>query len=821
MSRFSLIQTNFTAGEISPRLMGRVDISRYANGAKTIENALLMIHGGVVRRPGTRFVAKAKYQDTPVRLIPYVFNRNQAYVLELGHYYMRVYFGGAQIMSGNQPYEIATPYSSAMLREIDYSQGADTLFIAHPSIPLYRLRRIDHDVWNLSQTPFIMPPTDEIGHRLGANLTLYSMAVGTTEATTDMPVFLPSDVGRQITYKAGQAEVIVYHDAYHVTVSTSIAFPVSVLPACNWVLTGSPIVEILPSTTGPVGASITLTAPNTSTIVKRSQQVQGLTLQSVPSSNSGGVTTPTHVLVTVSIPNHSLSTGNTVEMQGNLPDWLNGSYVVTVLNAHTFTYRVMRAEFGMPSTTPGKATIYHVIANGTTWRTEDIGKIVRINSGMVQIVTVQSPSVAIGVVKQELSAAVAAPAYSWQLESAVWNNFDGYPRSVTMYEQRLVLGGSPGFPATVWMSRIGEHLNFEPGTKDDDAMSFTISGDQVNPIAHLAQNKTLIALTDGGESTLYSGTEKPITPTNIQVKTQSVYGCNSVHPVRIGNELYFVQRAGRKIRAMAYKFDSDSYGSPDLSVLSEHITESGIVDMAFQQEPDSVLWLVRDDGVMATLSVDRDQDVLAWARQITDGVFESVTSIPVEGNEQAWCVVVRTINNETERYIERFDSEVMTDCAITGSGKSSSTWGGLSHLEGKEVDVLADGIVQRRAVVSNGEIFLDRKAESVQIGLPYTTTIQTLTPEISGQSGSAQGNQMRISEVTLRLLNTLGATIDGKDVAFRSVNSALKELKPFTGEHRLETLGWERGEASLCIQQTQPLPFHLLAVIYKFSVNGG
>src|SRR5690606_42070543 len=105
-------------------------------------------------------------------------------------------------------------------------------------------------------------------------------------------------------------------------------------------------------------------------------------------------------------------------------------------------------------------------------------------------------------------------------------------------------------------------------------------------------------------------------------------GCNRVRPCRIGNELYFVQRANRKIRSMAYRYDLDAYGSPDISVLSEHATESGIVDMAYQQEPESILWLVRADGVMATVTVDRDQDVIGWARQLTEGAYESVATVP-------------------------------------------------------------------------------------------------------------------------------------------------------------------------------------------------
>ena len=353
-------------------------------------------------------------------------------------------------------------------------------------------------------------------------------------------------------------------------------------------------------------------------------------------------------------------------------------------------------------------------------------------------------------------------------------------------------------------------------------MSFTVSSDQINPITHMAQIKALIALTYGGEFSLTGGVEKPITPTNIQVKNQSVYGCNNVKPVRIGNELYFIQRSDRKLRALAYKYDSDAYGAPDMSVLSEHATQSGIIDMAYQQEPESILFLVRNDGVIATLTVDRDQDVVGWARQVTDGKFESVASIPTTGGEQMWAIVNRTVNGSTVRYVERFVSGINVDCGISAtSGPGATVWTGLGHLEGKTVDIVADGVPMPQQVVTGGQVTISRNAFAVQIGLPYKTRIKTLTPEVQGSTGSAQGNSMRVAEITLRFLETIGCVVNGQPIAFRVLgeNVLNQPAQPFTGDHRLENLGWDRGQASITIEQNQPLPFHLLCVIKKMTIN--
>jgi hypothetical protein len=816
MPRVTLMQTNFTAGEVSPRLLGRVDIARYANGARLIENAYPMVHGGVSRRPGSRFVAAAKYPEKRVRLIPYVFNKDQAYMLEFGDLYMRVYKDVAQVLNAaNQPYEIATPYTADMLTGINFVQGADTMFLAHPKVPIHRLRRLDHADWSMDPAPFVTQPFDEIGFRPTCNAALSVITVGSGRTlTADNATFLASDVGREVWAGAGIAKITQVNSSVSAVVDVLIPFKDYALLAGQWRITGSPQTTCTPSAKDPVGSSITLTLPSASTSTS-SESAKTIVGASYSYDSTSG-----NSLITVTLPNHGYKTGNTIVIACFTPTGFNGTYTITVLNENAFTYQIA----GDPGTASALGTAARVVTSSGAggWRTDDVGKYVRINRGLVKITAVSSASLATGTILAALDATVTAPANAWTLEAPVWNEVDGYPAAVTMSEQRLIAAGSPGYPQTVWMSRTGEYLNFELGTKDDDAMSFTISSEQINPIVHLANIKSLIALTYGGEFTISGGVDKPITPTNIQVKSQSVYGCSAARPCRIGNELYFMQRAGRKLRAMAYKFDSDAYGAPDLSVLAEHATETGIVDMCYQQEPDSVLWLVRSDGVLATVSVDRDQDVVGWARQITAGTYESVASIPAASGDELWAVVRRTVGGNTVRYIERFDKAIGTDAAITGThATGAKVWYGLSHLEGREVDVVADGAVMQRQTVAGGQITLSRPAKAVQIGLPFETTIETLTPEIAGGTGSAQGNSMRISEVTLRFVETTGVEVDGQVIAFRNLGKAQldRPVPLFTGDHRIETLGWERGKATLTIKQKQPLPFHLLAVIKKFTVN--
>lgn len=459
------------------------------------------------------------------------------------------------------------------------------------------------------------------------------------------------------------------------------------------------------------------------------------------------------------------------------------------------------------------------------WRAEDAGKFVRINEGLVRIDSITSTTVAAGTIMQELTSAVAAPAYAWSLEGSVWGDPYGWPRCGTLFEQRLWLAGSPGFPQGVWGSVIGEYFDFSLGALDDEAMAYTLASGELNPIMHLANSSGLVALTTGGEFSIRGGQDRALTPTNIKVTDQSNYGCSAVAPERIGSEIFFIQRAHRKVRALSLnQYDGEQYVAPDMAVLAEHVTESGIADMTYQQEPESLLWLVRNDGQLAVLTADRDQEVFAWSRQSTQGNFEAIESVPTPEGDRVFAVVARTIGGQTVRYIEMLDPELLTDSAITGhSGAGASTWSGLSHLEGRSVNVKADGIVQPDQVVTSGSITLDRAAHDVEIGLNYITEVLTLTPEFMGQTGSAQGHQLSIHEVKVRLHETIGCAVNLQTLPFRKFGDSVLDQAPvpFSGDKRAGNLGWGDGLAQTLIQQRQPYPFHLLSVVMKLSANEG
>lgn len=729
MAKANTIQTNFTAGELSPRMLGRVDVVRYNNGAKRMENVLVLVHGGAMRRWGLQYVASCKISAKRARLIPYVFNIEQAYQVEVGDLYLRFYTqDGTQIESApNTPYELVSPYTEAQLDDIDFIQSADTMFLFHPDVPTQRLQRFDNDDWRLAPAPWVTEPFDELGTRPAVSMSINDASVGAGRTfTASAAAFMASDVGRTIEAGGGLATITAYTSTTVVTAKIEIAFSGTAFAAGDWLLGGSPQTTCTPNVKGPVGIGMSLTL-----------------------SSAG-------------------------------------------------------------------------------WRAEDVGKHVVINGGLCRITSISSTTVANATVLVELAADVGAQKLSWALCRSMWGQEFGYPRTGSFHQQRLWAGGSPGFPQSAWMSRLGEYYNFEIGTTASAGYEVRIASDQANPIRHLASARALIVNTSGGEHTISGGGE-PITPTTIDVPNQSAFGCTQVSPVRVGNELLFVcpavdEESGDvrdEIRAMsADRFDSTNYAAPDITALAEHITAGGITDMDAQR---NLVWAVRADGQMVTIRLDRDNEVVAATRQITAGAFESVSVIPRNGVQEVWAIVRRTIEGVTRRYIERFVPGLYMDSAISGSdAEGKATWSGLDHLEGETVVVRADGSVLSDEVVAGGAVTIDRAAKEVTFGLRFDPVVEMMNPEFATPAGTAQGLMMRAPEVTLLVKDTVGARINDRDVLFGRFGANVLDapVEPYTGLERLEQLGYERGRSDLVITQVRPEPFHLLAVIRQLEVNG-
>ena len=315
--------------------------------------------------------------------------------------------------------------------------------------------------------------------------------------------------------------------------------------------------------------------------------------------------------------------------------------------------------------------------------------------------------------------------------------------------------------------------NYHGTVADDDAIIYTIASNQVNAIRFMTATRTLIIGTAGGEFAVSGGgTDIAITPTNILIKKQSNNGAANVDALAVGNATLFLQRAKRKLRELAYNFDVDGYIAPDLTILAEHISEGGFKQLSYQQEPNQIIWCVRNDGQLVGLTYQREQQVVAWHRHIFGGnaVCESVATIPTDDSEyQTWVINKRTIDGSTKRYVEfihQYDFDETDDTSfnfldsqLSYDGSPATTISGLSHLEGEEVSILADGATHPNKTVSSGSITLDRSASKVKVGLPYTSLLQTMRIDAGSQNGTSQSKTKRIYEITVRLYESIGIEV--------------------------------------------------------------
>lgn len=689
---------------------------------------LVRPYGLIMNRPGSLFKAEVKDSSRFTRLLEFIFNENDAFIIEMGHLYFRFYTLGAQVAG---PYEVAHTYTEDELPDIHISQKNDVIDICHPDHPPATLTRIAANNWVLADETFIGGPVQDTN----------------TTATTITP---SADTGNGIT----------------LTASTSIFQAGHV--GSTWRVKGG-YVDIVAYTSG--------------TVVTANVQAGG-----------------------------NLGTG-----PGATTDW---------------------AE-------------------------------------------------------------------------AAWSDVAGWPATVTYHERRRWYARTVTQPQTQWASKPFIYDDFTVGANDDDALNLTLATDLASDIKWMSSGTTLATGTFGGEFITSSGaTGVSITPSNANATRHTGWGSENIQPKKIGSAVYYVQRGYTKIRELFYFWDVDTYKSVDMTVLSDHITESGIRDIAYQQNPDPTLWCVRNDGQIATFVREEDQGVKAWTRQVTDGSYESVAVIPsaLGPYDEVWVVVKRTINGSVKRYVEKFTSPLFptrqedmffVDCglayksydqttaktltlsALTGAitatssvghfaandvgqrlraidangnmvgemkitgytsptivtgvstynfsalGYAANKWGvsvdvisGLSHLEAKEVSILADGAVQSRKTVSTGSITLDRDAFELSIGLPYTSKIKTLSAEAGAADGTAQGKKKRIFQLGLRVYRTLGIKVGGSLDKMFIITLRDPQTQMGTPEDLVTgilpnirfTGGWVY-EGTVIIVQDNPLPMAILDIM--------
>lgn len=423
------------------------------------------------------------------------------------------------------------------------------------------------------------------------------------------------------------------------------------------------------------------------------------------------------------------------------------------------------------------------------------------------------------------------------LYDSVFGGAGDYPGAVSYFEQRRCFAGTTNKPQNIWMTKSGteSNMSYSLPIRDDDRIAFRVAAREANTIRHIVPLTQLLLLTSSAEWRVTSVNSDAITPSTISVCPQSYVGSSNVQPVIINNTLIYGAARGGHVRELAYNWQASGFITGDLSLRAPHLFDTfDIVDMAYAKAPQPMVWFVSTSGRLLGLTYVPEQQVGAWHWHDTDGVFESCTVVAEGGEDALYCVIRRTINGNSVRYVERMASRQFTDQAdaffvdagATYSGVPADVISGLGYLEGKTVSILADGAVHPQRVVTGGSITLDIEASTVQIGLPIEADLQTLPLAVQLQDGSfGQGRFKNVNKVWLRVYRSSGIFVGPSA-------SELTEAKQRTTENYgappalkseeiplVLTPSWA-DSGQIFVRQSDPLPLTVVSLTAEVALGG-
>jgi hypothetical protein len=419
---------------------------------------------------------------------------------------------------------------------------------------------------------------------------------------------------------------------------------------------------------------------------------------------------------------------------------------------------------------------------------------------------------------------------------AMFSGSGDYPGAVSYYEQRRCFAGTTNKPQNIWMTKSGteSNMSYSLPVRDDDRIAFRVAAREANTIRHIVPLTQLLLLTSSAEWRVTSVNSDAITPSTISVRPQSYVGASNVQPTIINNTLLYGAARGGHVRELAYNWQASGFITGDLSLRAPHLFDTyDIVDMAYGKAPQPIVWFVSSSGNLLGLTYVPEQQIGAWHWHDTDGAFESC-AVVAEGNEdRLYCVVRRTIDGNTVRYVERlasrhFDAQAdafFVDCGATYSGAPADEISGLDHLEGKVVNILADGAVHPQRTVTGGAITLDAEASTVQIGLPIVADLETLPAVVALRDGSlGQGRVKNVNKVWLRVHRSSGIFVGPDENTL--VEAKQRTTEPYGSPPALKsdeieitlTPTWG-ASGQVFVRQADPLPLTIVAMSAEVALG--
>jgi len=775
--RVRLVQNSFTSGELSPRMAGRTDVEYYFNGAETVENWIVFPQGGLKTRPGMRFIAEVKETDLDkkIRLLPFQFNDEQAYVFETGENYFRFYRDTSQILANSTATAVTNgTFDSNITGWTNRSAGTGA------------------SAWEASGV--LQLTGNGVGNEGRAYQSLAIAAPDQSKIQVIRFQIKRGTVNFRIGTAAGGAQI--HTTTAHSTGYHTIAFN----PGAN--------------------AAVFVEFENTNAAI--------------------------------------LGHVDNVAILSNVPVELGSNYLDTELFDLQFDQSADVMWFAHGAHKP-----------------------------------------------QELSRLADS---SWTIDEYLPTNDPfvtpkTHPRAVALWRSRLWWGGTDDGPNEFWATQVDDFSNLDPGTElDNEAINGVIAGGRINVIRSMVGlDKQLFVGTYGSEMFIKGDTAGVVAPATVNNNPATEHGISTLRPTKASGYLLFLQRSRRKIRQLTYDFNTDAFVAPDLLLLSDHLAEDQIVDLAYAEDPEPIIWAVNMNGELLGATFLPTHKVLGWHRHTTAGTVEAVAVIPhPDGDrDQVWMITRRTIAGVERRFVEAFEDgagyygQYTLDCALhyedkrsveltlsavsgavtvtadiavfTASDVGKQLWHGkginkgalliegftsttvvtgttvvdfestlidvdededgpwriavktltgLNHLIGQKAAILVDGAPHTAQTVSaGGTVTLEAFSAQAEVGLQYVPRLVTLRPEVQG-AATIQGLTSTRSDVKLRVIDTVLLTVNGQILPDRAPDDLMDAVPAATtGDLTVPTtLDWE-DDGKLTITQDVPLPATIVALM--------
>ena len=876
------IHNTFNGGEITPLLYSRYDLQKYFSSCELLENFAVIPQGGITRRPGSYFAAEVKDSSKKVRIVPFVYSQDQAYILEFGDLYLRFYKDHEQIELTGATYEIATPYGEDDLAGLKFQGSSDVVYITHPDYPVQKLTRFSDNSWTLGEVTFSRGPFKK-ENDTEITITPTITANNFTANTAYTKNTCVKDGNNIFTCKNNHTSALTFDLDY----------------ANGYWRDG-------------IGANIAISLVASNNIFNNNHinsywQISHRKDMGHYSGTASG----------------SAFTSNPIECKGNWEFKTHRSWYGNVSiqrsydNGVTYNnYYTYNSYADLNILTTGKESednaFYRIsgnVGNDISW---EFNVLNWVNKGVVKITAYNNATHCNANVVNTVFSNNATKYWS----EGAWSNDEGFPSGICFHEERLSFAGTEGQPVASWLSKTGDFEDMEITNVDDSALVFTLATGNQDRISWLQSHiENLILGTAGGIWKLGAmNNDNPLSATNVITRKQTTDGTYpDVVPTIINQTILFLQKHGKEIRDLTYHFDLTGYDTTAISLLFEHIAGEGVLDMVYQNVPLGILWGFTQEGNLFGITFEDEQKVLAAHRHPTDGLVEGIAVIPYEDNDELWMVVNRD-NGKFIEYLKPFDwgddveDAFFVDCGLTFDGgdpltitgiskaaqgvvtvdnsltdgnkvkllvegmtelngnyytvsdrtasnfkikdaagtnyinttsygtftsgtcqKVAKDFSGASHLADKAIDVLADGsVVGGITVDGSGNFSLADYYNIAHAGLPYTSTLKPVKFEMAMSTGvgivQISPKKRRVHEWILNLYKTVGGKL-GETVAkaetliYKEVTGTLAvPVQPYTGEKSVLPDSHYDTGGVLYLIQDQPLPMTVRSITGRMGV---